>query len=99
MTEDGPDPDLLARLESLRPRDELVQRIALREQHDALRDDPLFKERIKFLLEMLNPPPGDMAAIMAEARAVQRGEALPQASTRAEETPPALPRRPPRRRR
>lgn len=93
MTENGPDPDLLAGLESLRPRDELVQRLALREQHEALRDDPLFKERIKFLLEMLNPPPGEMAAIMAEARAVQRGESPPPAPPSVDDAPPVKPRR------
>lgn len=98
MTESGPDPELLARLESLRPRDELVQRLALREQHETLRDDPLFKERIKFLLEMLNPPPADMARILEEVRAVQRGEAPPPVPPSADETPAAKPRRPPRRR-
>jgi len=74
MAENRPDPEVLARLETLKPRDELVQRLALRETYGELYDDPLLKERVKFLLEMLNPQPAEMAAIMADVRAVERGE-------------------------
>jgi hypothetical protein len=68
MPETGPDPKLLAKLEALDPREELVIRIALRELHDSVRGDRSFGDRIRNLLEQLDPRPQEMAAILAEAR-------------------------------
>ncbi|HWE71975.1 MAG TPA: hypothetical protein VG328_02365 [Stellaceae bacterium] len=68
MVETGPDPQLLAKLEALEPREELVMRIALREMHDSIRGDRSFGDRIKLLLEQLDPRPQEMAAIFTEAR-------------------------------
>ena len=80
MAETGPDPEVLAKLEALAPRDELVMRLALREVHDSLRGDRSFADRIKKLLEFIDPRPQEMAAILAEAREAEktlrpRGEA------------------------
>jgi hypothetical protein len=68
MAETGLSPDVLAKLEALEPREELVLRIALREMHDSVRGDRGFGDRIKTLLEQLDPRPHEMAAILAEAR-------------------------------
>ncbi|HEX3970523.1 MAG TPA: hypothetical protein VHX19_04330 [Stellaceae bacterium] len=68
MAETGLSPDVLAKLEALEPRDELVMRIALRELHDSVRRDRGFGDRIKLLLEQVDPRPQEMAAIFAEAR-------------------------------
>ena len=80
MAETGPDPEVLAKLEALAPRDELVMRLALREVHDNLSSDRSFGDRIKKLLEFIDPRPQEMAAIFAEAREAEktlrpRGEA------------------------
>jgi hypothetical protein len=80
MAETGPDPALLARLYALEPRAELVMRLALRELHASVRGDRSFGDRIKKLLERLDPRPQEMATILAEARATEknlrpRGEA------------------------
>jgi hypothetical protein len=80
MAETGLDPEVLARLDALEPRDELVMRLALREVHDSIRGDRSFRDRIKTLLEQLDPRPQEMAAILAEARDTEktlrpRGEA------------------------
>jgi hypothetical protein len=80
MAETGPDPEVLAKLEALDPRDELVMRLALREVHDTVRCDRSFADRIKKLLERLDPRPQEMATILADARAAEktlrpRGEA------------------------
>lgn len=72
MAETGPDPALLARLDTLAPRDELVMRLALREVHDGLRGDRSFGDRIKNLLERLDPRPQEMAAILGEVRAAEK---------------------------
>jgi hypothetical protein len=72
MAETGPDPAFLAKLEELEPRDELVMRLALRELHDSVRGDRGFGDRIKKLLEHLDPRPQEMAAILAEAREAER---------------------------
>lgn len=72
MAETGPDAALLAKLDGLEPRDELVMRIALREVHDSVRSDRSFADRIKKLLERLDPRPQEMAAILAEAREVEK---------------------------
>lgn len=72
MAETGPDPALLAKLDGLEPRDELVMRIALREVHDSVRRDRSFADRIKKLLERLDPRPQEMAAILAEAREAEK---------------------------
>jgi hypothetical protein len=72
MAETGPEAALLARLQKLAPRDELVMRIALRELHDSLRGDRGFGDRIKKLLEALDPRPQEMAAILAEAREAEK---------------------------
>ena len=72
MAETGPDPALLARLDTLEPRDELVMRIALRELHDSLRGDRSFGDRIKKLLEALDPRPQEMAGILADARETEK---------------------------
>jgi hypothetical protein len=71
---------MMAKLEALPPRDELVMRLALRELHDNIRGDRGFGDRIKQLLERLDPRPQEMAAILAEAREAEknlrpRGEA------------------------
>ena len=71
MVESGPDPALLAKLDALAPRDELVMRLALREKHDSIRGDRDFSGRIKRLLEQIDPRPSEMAAILAEAREAQ----------------------------
>lgn len=68
MAETGLGPDVLAKLESLEPREELIMRIALREMHESVRGDRGFGDRIKTLLEQLDPRPREMAAILAEAR-------------------------------
>lgn len=80
MVGTGPDPQMMAKLEALPPRDELVMRLALRELHDNIRGDRGFGDRIKQLLERLDPRPQEMAAILAEAREAEknlrpRGEA------------------------
>jgi hypothetical protein len=67
---EGPNPQVMAKLESLEPREELVMRIALREMHDSIRGDRSFGDRIKALLEQLDPRPREMAAIFTEAREV-----------------------------
>lgn len=85
--ENRPDPETLTRLETFKPRDELVQRLALRERFPELAADPLFKARIKFLLEMINPPPAEMAAIMAEVRAAERGDLPLPAAAPVEDVP------------
>ena len=72
MAETGPDPALLARLDTLAPHEELVMRLALRELHDTLRGDRSFGDRIKQLLERLDPRPQEMAAILAEAREAEK---------------------------
>lgn len=72
MAETGPDPEVLARLNALEPRDELVMRLALREVHDSVRGDRNFGDRIKRLLERLDPRPQEMAAILAEARETEK---------------------------
>lgn len=74
MSEMEPDPRLLAKLEALEPREELVMRIALREVHDRFRGDRSFGDRIKSLLEQIDPRPQEMASILAEAR--EAGKAL-----------------------
>jgi hypothetical protein len=80
MGETGLDPAVLAKLDGLDPHDELVMRLALREVHDSVRGDRGFSDRIKLLLERLDPRPGEMAAILSEARETEktlrpRGEA------------------------
>jgi hypothetical protein len=80
MVESAPNPEVLAKLEALAPRDELVMRLALREVHDSVRGDRSFGDRIKKLLERLDPRPQEMATILAEAREAEktlrpRGEA------------------------
>ena len=80
MVETAPNPEVLAKLEALAPRDELVMRLALREVHDSVRGDRSFGDRIKKLLERLDPRPQEMATILAEAREAEktlrpRGEA------------------------
>lgn len=72
MPETGPDQALLAKLDGLDPRDELVMRLALREVHDNFRGDRSFGDRIKKLLDRLDPRPQDMAAILAEARETEK---------------------------
>jgi hypothetical protein len=72
VAETGPDPALLAKLDTLEPRDELVMRIALREVHDSVRGDRSFGDRIKNLLERLDPRPQEMAAILADAREAEK---------------------------
>jgi hypothetical protein len=74
MAETGLDPQMLANLDSLDPREELVMRIALREMHDNIRSDHNFGDRIKALLERLDPRPQEMAAIFTEAR--EAGKAM-----------------------
>ena len=71
MVESEPDPALLAKLDALGPRDELVMRLALREKHDSIRGDRDFSGRIKLLLEQIDPQPSEMAAILADAREAQ----------------------------
>ncbi|HEY3919214.1 MAG TPA: hypothetical protein VGL83_15590 [Stellaceae bacterium] len=73
MAETVPDPALLARLAALEPRNELILRLALRERHDTIRADRAANDRIKALLEALDPRPGEMAAILAAARAAEDG--------------------------
>ncbi len=72
MTNDGPDPALLAHLSTLDPREELVMRLALREAHDSVRADRDFSDRIKFLLNSIDPRPREMAAIIADARDAEK---------------------------
>ena len=72
MAETEPDPALLAKLDALEPRDELVMRLALREVHNSVRTDPSFGDRIKKLLERLDPRPQEMAAILADARETEK---------------------------
>jgi hypothetical protein len=72
MGETGPDPTLLIKLEGLDPRDELVMRLALREVHDSVRGDRGFNDRIKALLERLDPRPREMAEILSEAREAEK---------------------------
>lgn len=72
MAETGPDPALLAKLDTLTPHDELVIRLALREIHDGIRGDRNFGDRIKKLLERLDPRPQEMAAILAEVREAEK---------------------------
>ena len=72
MAETGPDAALLATLDALEPRAELVMRLALREVHDSVRYDRSFGDRIKTLLERLDPRPQEMAAILTEAREAER---------------------------
>ena len=80
MAETGLDPALLAKLDGLDPHDELVMRLALREVHDSVRGDRGFNDRIKALLERIDPRPREMAEILSEARETEktlrpRGEA------------------------
>jgi hypothetical protein len=72
MAETGPNPDFLAKLDKLEPRDELVMRLALREVHDSARGDRSFADRIKSLVERLDPRPQEMAAILADAREAEK---------------------------
>jgi len=72
MAETGPDPAMLAKLDALEPREELVVRLALREVHDSVRADRGFNDRVKKLLEEVNPRPPEMAGILAEAREVEK---------------------------
>ena len=72
MAETGPEPGLLAKLDALEPREELVMRLALREVHDSVRANPSFNDRIKTLLERVDPRPAEMAGILAEAREVEK---------------------------
>ncbi len=74
MAEAGLDREMQAKLEALEPREELVMRIALREMHDSIRGDRRFGDRIKQLLEQLDPRPQEMAAIFTEAR--EAGKAM-----------------------
>lgn len=85
MAETGLGPDVLAKLESLEPREELVMRIALREMHDSIRTDRRFGDRIKALLEQLDPRPQEMAAIFSEAR--EAGRTMERTAGRAETAP------------
>ena len=73
MAEAGPDSNLSARLAALEPREELVLRLALREKHDDLRGDQSFRDRVKALINLLDPRPQEMAAILAEAREAEAG--------------------------
>lgn len=73
MAEAVLDPALLARLDAVEPREELVLRLALRETHDALRSDQAFRDRVKVLINLLDPRPQEMAAILAEAREAESG--------------------------
>ena len=86
MAESGPDPTLLARLDALEPREELVMRLALREKHDSIRSDRGFSDRIKLLLERIDPRPQEMAAILADARETEKSIAT-EGDTRAEAGP------------
>lgn len=72
MAETGPDPALLAKLEALEPREELVMRLALREMHDSVRADRGFADRVKKLLEQVDPRPHEMAGILTEAREIEK---------------------------
>lgn len=72
MAETKPDPALLARLGALGPHDELVMLLALREKHQSIRADRRFSDRIKALLERIDPRPGEMASILAEAREAEK---------------------------
>lgn len=72
MAETGLDPQILAKLDALEPHDELVMRLALREVHDSVRGDRSFGDRIKKLLERLDPRPQEMAAILAEVRETEK---------------------------
>ena len=72
MAETGPDPALLAKLDTLEPRAELVMLLALREVHDSVRRDRSFGDRIKKLLERIDPRPQEMAAILAEVREAEK---------------------------
>ena len=72
MIESGPDPALLAKLDGLEPREELVVRLALRELHDSVRADRGFNDRVKQLLEQIDPRPPEMAGILAEMREVEK---------------------------
>jgi hypothetical protein len=72
MAQIEPDPELLARLDALEPREELVMRLALREVHDSFRGDRSFGDRIKKLLERVDPRPPEMAGILAEAREIEK---------------------------
>jgi hypothetical protein len=72
MADSGPDPAMLAKLDALEPREELVVRLALREVHDGARADRAFNDRVKMLLEQVDPRPAEMAGILAEAREVEK---------------------------
>ena len=72
MADTGPDRALLARLDALEPRAELVLRLALREVHNNFRGDRSFGDRIKKLLDNLDPRPQEMAAILADAREAEK---------------------------
>lgn len=86
------DPALLPWLASLGPRQELIMRLALRENDDAVRADRSFADRIKALLEALDPRPQEMAAILDRVREIEKNIALhlPQTDT---PPPPAEKRR------
>jgi hypothetical protein len=47
-------------------------RIVLRNSFDALQVDPVFGGRIQLLLDLVDPRPAEMAAIMADARIVEK---------------------------
>lgn len=66
------DPALLPWLASLAPQQELVMRLALRESDDAVRADRIFADRIKALLEALDPRPQEMAAILCRVREIEK---------------------------
>lgn len=76
MTATPLDFETLTWLASLRPRAELTMRIALRDTFDILQVDPVFGARIKLLLDLVDPRPAQMAAIMTEARMLERALAL-----------------------
>ena len=95
FTRDPRDPEVVAWLAALDPYEELTVRLALRERHSALAGDPVFGDRIKALLTLLDPSPQETAAIVSRARELERGPENDAAEGTKEE--PAKPARKPRR--
>jgi hypothetical protein len=73
FTRDPRDPELVSWLATLDPYEELTVRLALRERHSTLSGDPVFGDRIKALLTLLDPSPQETAAIVRRARELERG--------------------------
>src|SRR5580658_1922461 len=66
-------PAFVAWLASLDPYEELTVRLALRSIHEHLSTDPVFGDRIKTLLTLLDPNPQETAGIMRRARELEKG--------------------------